>query len=146
MKRQPPNILVSIWTTERAVERVTLSKSNTFSYQIKGPHLDLNTFFESYRNGHEAPLPPLNFDPLTPFTKRVLEALTTIPFGKTLTYGELATQIGSPNGARAVGGALGRNPFPLLLPCHRILASNGIGGFSAGEGLKPLLLKHEFLF
>jgi len=143
--RQQLNIKVTVWT-KKAVERVTLSLADSFSYEIHGPSLTLDSFFEAYLNGENPPLPPLNLEPLTPFTKSVLEALKTIPFGESCTYGELAAQIGTPRGARAVGGALGRNPFPLLLPCHRVLAQRRIGGFSAGKDLKPLLLNYEYLF
>ncbi|MEW6356582.1 MAG: methylated-DNA--[protein]-cysteine S-methyltransferase [Planctomycetota bacterium] len=82
----------------------------------------------------------------TPFQKRVWRAAMTIPYGETRSYGWLARQIGSPRGARAVGGALGRNPLPLIVPCHRVLRSDGaLGGFSAEEGvaLKARLLAME---
>ncbi len=139
-------IKVTVWTDENTVQRVALAPASTFSYHIHGPHLTLDSYFESYLKGENPPLPPLNLAPLTPFLKKVLYALATIPFGKSATYGELAAQIGSPRAARAVGGALGRNPFPLLLPCHRILAQGGIGGFSAGPNLKEKLLEYESLF
>jgi methylated-DNA-[protein]-cysteine S-methyltransferase len=68
-----------------------------------------------------------------PFTRRVLVALAEIPFGTTHNYGWLAARVGSPRAARAVGTALSKNPIPLLLPCHRIVASTGIGGFAGKE-------------
>ena len=145
MKRQQLKIKVSLWTNCN-VERVTLFPSNVFSYQIYGPRLTIDAFFKAYPKGIKHPLPPLNWEPLTQFTRRVLEALKTIPFGQSRTYGEMAAQIGCPGGAQAVGRALGRNPFPLLLPCHRVLAKRGIGGFSAGLDLKYLLLEHESLY
>lgn len=70
----------------------------------------------------------------TEFEQRVLRALAGVRFGKTVTYGELAVMSGSPRAARAVGGALGKNRVPVLIPCHRVLASNGIGGFGGGAG------------
>lgn len=82
----------------------------------------------------------------TPFQKRVWNAIAAIPFGKTLTYGEIAAQIGSPNGFRAVGGATGRNPVPIIIPCHRVMGAHGaLTGFSAPDGinLKKKLLKLE---
>lgn len=92
-------------------------------------------------------MPLLDWSNVTSFTRTVLDALQTLPFGVTCTYGELAAQIGSPKGARAVGNALGLNPFPLLLPCHRVVARNGLGGFSAGGlKVKQALLSYEFLF
>jgi methylated-DNA-[protein]-cysteine S-methyltransferase len=70
-----------------------------------------------------------------PFEQKVYAAARAIPFGQTLSYGELARQIGLPGAARAVGQALGRNPVPIIIPCHRILAKgHRIGGFSAPGG------------
>jgi methylated-DNA-[protein]-cysteine S-methyltransferase len=89
---------------------------------------------------------PLDWDGVTPFQRRVYEAAREIPAGETRTYGELARRLGSPGGARAVGQALGRNPFVLVVPCHRVLASNGsLGGFSAhgGARTKRMLLDIE---
>ncbi|GAA2993593.1 methylated-DNA--[protein]-cysteine S-methyltransferase [Actinokineospora diospyrosa] len=69
------------------------------------------------------------------FDGRVYEIARAIPPGETLTYGEVATRLGLPGSAQAVGGALGRNPYPIVVPCHRVLGANGkVGGFSAGEG------------
>jgi methylated-DNA-[protein]-cysteine S-methyltransferase len=85
-------------------------------------------------------------DGLTSFQREVLDACSRIPHGKTLSYAELAAWIGRPRAARAVGTALARNPLPLLIPCHRVVASNHkLGGFSAegGVGLKRKLLALE---
>jgi len=75
----------------------------------------------------------------TEFEQRVFRALAGVRFGRTVTYGELAAASGSPRAARAVGGALGKNRVPVLIPCHRVLASAGIGGFggSAGSSWRP---------
>ncbi|MGH9190313.1 MAG: methylated-DNA--[protein]-cysteine S-methyltransferase [Acidimicrobiales bacterium] len=71
-----------------------------------------------------------------PFQRRVLEALRTIPPGRTVSYGEMAALAGTPGGARAVGQAVRRNPFAIVVPCHRVLAAGGgLGGFSAGGGV-----------
>ena len=77
------------------------------------------------------------------FQHRVWAALLDIPTGKTETYGHLAARIGKPGAARAVGTALGANPVPLLIPCHRIVASTGLGGFTGGLALKQALLTFE---
>ena len=81
----------------------------------------------------------------TPFQRRVWDAISQIPCGETRTYAELAQQIGS--GPRAVANACGTNPLPLLVPCHRVVAKNGLGGFMQGfEGgleIKKWLLAHE---
>lgn len=73
---------------------------------------------------------------LTPFGRRIQQACRRIPRGRTCSYGELAVAAGSPGAARAVGQAMARNRFPLIVPCHRVLASGGrIGGFSSPQGL-----------
>ena len=78
----------------------------------------------------------LDMSQVPAFHRRVYEAARTIPPGMTLSYGEIAAQIGAPGAARAVGQALGRNPFPIVVPCHRVLAAGGkIGGFSAQGGV-----------
>jgi O-6-methylguanine DNA methyltransferase len=72
-----------------------------------------------------------------PFARQVYETIRKIPAGRTVTYGELAADMGRPTAARAVGQALGRNPIPLLIPCHRVLAGgNKPGGFSAYGGVE----------
>lgn len=77
----------------------------------------------------------LDWSGVEPFDRRVLEATRAIPAGRTTTYGAIARAIGAPEAARAVGAALGRNPFPILVPCHRVLAAGGKpGGFSAPGG------------
>lgn len=78
-------------------------------------------------------------------TAAILREALRIPFGHTRTYGHLATACGIPKGARAIGQAMRRNPFPLLVPCHRVLQGDGrLGGYSAGgPAVKSLLLQHE---
>jgi methylated-DNA-[protein]-cysteine S-methyltransferase len=79
---------------------------------------------------------PLDMDGLPEFHRAVYTAVRTIPPGETLTYGQVAAQAGRPGAARAVGQALGRNPFAIVVPCHRVVAAGGtIGGFSAGGGV-----------
>lgn len=83
---------------------------------------------------------------LSPFYRKVLEELRKVPFGTTITYKELAYCAGKPNGARAAGLAVAKNPFPLIYPCHRVIKSDGkIGGFSSGKGIvqKVEMLKLE---
>lgn len=103
--------------------------------------------FQNYGSGE-----PVSFDEfsictlgMTPFQLRVVDACREIPFGETLSYGELAARSGSPNAARAVGTVMRKNRFPLVVPCHRVVASNGLGGFSAPDGtkLKMRLLEIE---
>src|SRR6516165_787564 len=78
----------------------------------------------------------LHMEQMPAFHPRVYEAARAIPPGMTLSYGDIATRVGAPGAARAVGQALGRNPFPIVVPCHRVLAAGGkIGGFSAEGGV-----------
>ena len=80
----------------------------------------------------------------TPFQQRVWEQLRAIPTGATRSYGEIAAAVGKPGAARAVGGAVGSNPISLIVPCHRVVASDGsIGGFASGLDRKRWLLAHE---
>jgi len=74
------------------------------------------------------------------FDRRVADVARAIPAGETLTYGEIATRIGAPGKAREVGAALGRNRFPIIVPCHRVVAANGkLGGFSGPGGPRTKL-------
>lgn len=80
----------------------------------------------------------------TTFQKSVLQALQTIPFGQTRTYKEIAEQVGSPKAVRAVGAANGSNPIPIIIPCHRVIGSNGkLTGFGGGLPTKQYLLDLE---
>lgn len=91
-----------------------------------------------------SPLPPLDFGAATEFQKAVWQALLHLENGASASYREIAQAIGRPHAARAVGQACGRNPIPLLIPCHRVLASGGrLGGFSSGLDMKRILLRRE---
>ncbi len=80
----------------------------------------------------------------SPFRRLVWQRTMTVPFGQTISYGRLAREIGLPGASRAVGGALGDNPWPLLIPCHRVIRSDGsLGGFSSGLEWKRYLLGWE---
>ncbi|MBE3144695.1 MAG: MGMT family protein [Planctomycetes bacterium] len=91
-------------------------------------------------------IPPLALDSLPAFTRKVLDACRKIPAGKTVSYSQLAGMIGKPRASRAVGSALARNPIPLIIPCHRVVHSDGsLGNFSApgGTSLKKMLIDLE---
>lgn len=80
----------------------------------------------------------------TAFQQQVWEALRTIPYGQTRSYGEVARQIGKPQASRAVGAANGRNPLPIVIPCHRVIGSTGtLTGFGGGLEAKAVLLRLE---
>lgn len=86
---------------------------------------------------------PLDFQG-TEFQRHVWQALLEIPFGETRSYGQIAAAIGYPKAVRAVGGANGRNPLPIVAPCHRVIGANGkLTGFGGGLKIKEFLLGHE---
>lgn len=86
---------------------------------------------------------PVDLSGATEFERSVYEATRRIPFGKVATYGQVAKAIGKPNAQRAVGQALGKNPIGIVIPCHRVVASNGLGGFTGGLRGKRKLLRFE---
>lgn len=99
----------------------------------------LEAYFARRLSGFDLPLAPQG----SPFEQRVWEAMRRIPYGLTARYGDLAREVGS--APRAIGRACGRNPIPIVIPCHRVLAAGGLGGYSGGDGLstKRLLLALE---
>ena len=111
------------------------------------PHLfqDLMERLKSYFIGHKTTFPDkLDLSGSTVFQREVWEATRLIPYGETRSYTWIAQQIKQPRTARAVGQALGRNPLPIIVPCHRVLASNGrLGGFNGGIETKKYLLYLE---
>jgi len=100
----------------------------------------LEEYFAGLRDTFDLPLRPQG----TPFQQRVWAALREIPCGETWTYGELAAHIGSPTAARAVGLANGKNPIGVIVPCHRVVGSDGsLTGYGGGLDRKQALLDHE---
>ena len=88
----------------------------------------------------------IGLDGLSEFSQRILSACRNVKYGETISYGQLAKKAGHPKAVRAVGAALAKNPLPLIIPCHRVIYSDGsIGGFSAagGKSMKEKLLRHE---
>lgn len=87
---------------------------------------------------------PLDLSSASDFTRRVLEATAVIPWGETRTYGEIAAAIGMPGATQAVGNALGVNPIPIVIPCHRVVRADGsMGWFTGGPAIKRALLAIE---
>lgn len=121
------------------------AKKQIVSAKIRGWHRLTETALKNVLAGRTAKkLPPLDWTGKTEFQKSVWRALLKIFSGKTKTYSEVAAAIGRPKAARAVGGACGANPIPVLVPCHRVLAANKqIGGFSGGLDWKRKLLLRE---
>jgi methylated-DNA-[protein]-cysteine S-methyltransferase len=109
--------------------------------RLDEPRRELEQYFESARNRFEI---PIDWQLTRGFGRRVLEATTRIPFGSASTYKQVATEAGSPRGSRAAGNALGANPLPIVVPCHRVLHSTGgLGGYTGGLDRKRLLLAIE---
>ncbi|MCB0357051.1 MAG: methylated-DNA--[protein]-cysteine S-methyltransferase [Bdellovibrionales bacterium] len=105
---------------------------------------DLQNYIKNYFVGHSHTYKgPLKLEG-TDFQKKVWQHLRKIPYGKTQSYAEVAKAIGHPKAARAVGTACGKNPLLLLVPCHRVVATNGsLGGFALGLKVKKQLLQIE---
>ncbi|SEJ50242.1 methylated-DNA-[protein]-cysteine S-methyltransferase [Dyadobacter sp. SG02] len=100
----------------------------------------LNEYFAKKRQTFELELDFIGSE----FQVQVWEAMLTIPFGETRTYGDIARQIGNPDSVRAVGGAANKNPIPIIAPCHRVVGANGkLVGFGGGLENKALLLELE---
>jgi methylated-DNA-[protein]-cysteine S-methyltransferase len=102
---------------------------------------ELDEYFAGRRRRFEV---TLDWSLITPFARRVLRMTAAIPYGGHLSYAEVAAEAGSPRGARAAGNALGSNPIPIVIPCHRVLHSGGgLGGYGGGLERKRYLLELE---
>lgn len=109
-----------------------------------GPLLEakrqLREYFDGARRDFDLPLAPVGSE----FQRRVWDELRRIPYGETVSYGELARRIGRPTASRAVGAANGRNPLAIVVPCHRVIGSDGtLIGYGGGLPVKETLLAHE---
>ncbi|ACL69573.1 methylated-DNA--[protein]-cysteine S-methyltransferase [Halothermothrix orenii] len=100
----------------------------------------LNEYFTGQRRNFNLPLAPAGTD----FQKKVWQELLNIPYGETCSYGDIARALGKPGAARAVGRANGKNPLPIVIPCHRVIGSNGeLKGYACGLWRKRWLIEHE---
>lgn len=122
-----------------------LSKNQLSEQVLLTAITQLTEYFNGTRQNFDL---PLNFNPLgnsaTDFQMQTWQALCDIPYGQTISYATLAKNIGKPTAFRAVANANGKNPISLIVPCHRVIASNGaIGGYTGGVEIKETLLKHE---
>jgi len=139
-------------STEQAAVRALKSRvSNQFEGEIdyEGAHSGENLIerLQRFASGEVCDFDDISIDlsGRTLFQRKVLQACRVIPWGNTRTYGELAQDAGYPGAARAVGSVMSNNRLPLIIPCHRVLAASGLGGFSAPRGvsLKKRLLALE---
>ena len=109
--------------------------------RLAGVRRDLDEYFAGRRRGFRT---PIDWSLTSGFGRKVLRATFDIPFGGVSTYREIAAAAGSPNGSRAAGNALGNNPIPIVVPCHRVLRTGGgLGGYTGGVDRKERLLHIE---
>jgi methylated-DNA-[protein]-cysteine S-methyltransferase len=102
---------------------------------------ELDEYFEGHRREFEL---ELDLTPVAEFNRRALDELARVPYGQVTTYGALAAKIGRPKAARAIGGAMNRNPIPIVLPCHRVVGADGsLVGYGGGLDRKTALLELE---
>lgn len=108
---------------------------------LKATAQQLTEYFSGQRYNFDLPFYPTRG---TPFQRGVWQALQRIPYGHTLTYADIARDVGNPKAVRAVGAAIGQNPHTIVVPCHRVLGANGsLTGFAGGLERKISLLTHE---
>lgn len=111
------------------------------SSKTKDIKKQLREYFYNKRKSFTA---KLDIGYLRPFTKKVLREASKIPYGRIATYGQLARKAGAPDASRAVGQVMAKNPIPIVIPCHRVIGSDGnLTGFGGGLGLKKRLLERE---
>lgn len=109
--------------------------------RVEKERKELEEYFEGKRTSFDV---PIDIRWGTPFQKKVLEAASRIPFGACECYGDIAKSVGRPQAQRAVGNALGKNPVPIVIPCHRVVATGGgLGGYTGGLDIKRSLMEIE---
>lgn len=137
------------WETSlRRLTRVLSSKYHGFTSQRERGGTT-EALLESYAGGRIIPRERIQgirfaWERVRPFSRRVLRELAKVPYGASVSYGELAARCGRPGAARAVGSVLSRNPWPILLPCHRVIGAGGqMVGFGKGTRAKEILIRFE---
>lgn len=135
--------LTGVFTHGPKPKKLRTGKQNPDDKVLAKARKELTAYYAGTLKEFKVPLAPEG----TPFQQRVWRALLEIPFGETESYGQLARRIGSPNAARAVGLANGRNPIAIIIPCHRVIGSSGaLVGYGGGLPRKKWLLEHEARF
>jgi len=139
--------LLSTTLPQPSIDEVRQQLGDSVSHAIWSPHLfkDLMERLKVYFSGQRTTFPDkLDLGRATHFQREVWEITRLIPYGETRSYAWVAKQIKKPGAARAVGQALGKNPLPIIVPCHRVVASDGkLGGFGGGIEMKRYLLLLE---
>ncbi|WP_461832828.1 methylated-DNA--[protein]-cysteine S-methyltransferase [Desulfothermus sp.] len=149
-----PPLKIELIIQKGLILKIVLSqvkKSGLFKQKItsKAGELAHKFFTHYFIKKHDPPITlPLNWNIITPFQKNVFTTLIQhTKFGQSITYQRLAHLIGLENGQRAIGRALNKNPWPIVIPCHRVIKKNNyIGGFSSGKQVKKILLSHEQIY
>ncbi len=141
---QSPIGLIEIAGTSGAIHSLDFVERQRENYasngMMKGVVQQIREYFNGTRSEFDLAIDPQG----TAFQKAVWRQLLRIPFGETASYGDIARAIGNPKAVRAVGGANGRNPISIVVPCHRIIGSDGsLTGYGGGLWRKEWLLKHE---
>ncbi len=133
------DVLIGIWLPSPSKAASPREAGHDAPPVLKDTATQLYEYFARERTVFDV---PMELDG-TAFQQEVWRELSRIPYGETISYGELARRVGRPKGSRAVGQANGRNPIPIIVPCHRVLASGGIGGYGGGLPMKRALLAVE---
>jgi len=151
--KEGPSVKAKFRLTPEGIRYVSLAANprNGLAWQIFGDGTNteavelIHDWMHAYASRDEPRIElPLIMGSLPPFTLKTLKTLQAVPFGVSVSYQALADRAGNSKAARAVGNACGRNPFPLIIPCHRVLAADGrIGGFSLDLEVKRRLLAFE---
>jgi methylated-DNA-[protein]-cysteine S-methyltransferase len=132
--------LLGVWFTRQTSQPADLGRPSADHAMIRWARGELADYFAGSGRSFSVPLAPSG----TPFQLQVWQALGTIPYGQTWSYGDLAEAIGLPTAARAVGMANGKNPLSILVPCHRVIGKSGqLTGYAGGLERKAWLLDHE---
>lgn len=141
---------LEICATERGIVGVTRASARRQNAAPRpNSHTDqarreLQEYFDKTRRTFSVTIDRSSLAGATPFRELVWRELERVPYGEVTTYGALAARIGKPGAARAVGGALNKNPILIIVPCHRVVATTpNAGGFALGMPMKVLLLEHE---
>ncbi|MEZ4647375.1 MAG: methylated-DNA--[protein]-cysteine S-methyltransferase [Candidatus Eisenbacteria bacterium] len=148
-RSRPDAVLQSIWFSSSKQDKTLQPNAKPYpapsdavrdEAALADAAVQLDEYFRGVRHQFDLRLDPIG----TEFQRRVWEELTRIPYGAAISYRELAVRIGKPDAVRAVGSANGRNPLPIVIPCHRVIASDGtLAGFGGGIPAKQFLLRLE---
>jgi methylated-DNA-[protein]-cysteine S-methyltransferase len=132
--------LVALYINDEPMPKMSSAKINNTHTILLLAEQQLNEYFQGLRKKFEIPLNPEG----TEFQNKAWKALSKIPYGEIWSYGQQADYLKAPKAQRAVGGANGKNPIPVIIPCHRVIGSTGkLTGFSGGMSMKVYLLKLE---